>query len=65
MVFSLFFAFGKKFTLFRALANDRGYFASAEATKGAALGSRRLLKKAGENFSSFGLPVWLDFILVV
>ena len=26
MVFSLFFAFGKKFTLFRALSNDRGCF---------------------------------------
>ena len=31
-------------------------FASAEATKGAALGARRLLKKAGENFRELGRP---------
>ena len=30
--------------------NAENNFASAEATKGAALGTRRLLKKAGENF---------------
>lgn len=36
MVFSLFFAKGKKFTLFRALSNDNGISRSAERAEGAA-----------------------------
>ena len=71
MVFSLFFVYDEKFTLFRALSNDKGVSRSAEATWGSAPRPCEPLKRLDPNFYPVGrvhvvkvekiLMVFIDF----